>query len=441
MGMEDLVGFVQGALEKDFGYEDDQVIDTLQASIEELTKAKMATPPGPTPQNELPSKPFGLFVPPSVEKVIGKRTLDKRSRSSVSPHRSQPTVHADGGHAVVPVSNVSSRISQVSSNRDTSPSVEENYDTGTEGNSKASYGDYQSSRTSFPDDGLSVGTSTSQRPGYSSFTALNETLDEFNQMQAKMAESNLSPVQHIGEPDDASDYDNLNTSMTYEQDLEQTLESLAVTDYQEPEPVHSNSRGVTVLNVNGYHESTSAPIPPSSLHLADYTSEPYSRQRRTPQSQGRTPVAQERTPVSQGRTPVSQNRTPVALTPVQVTNGNYNYVNGPTDHHSPTVNGYPDDGSMLSKTSQFRKNTSRETSPNHKSSKKNSPSRTSPMRGVSPLKTSPHRIPEELGSSGYAYHVSPTRTSPSHAGVPVRSTSRHKMSPTRVSPAGETVHL
>ena len=116
MSMEELVGFLQGSLVKDFGFDDDQVMDALRVSLEELRKAKMDIPPNLQP-NELPQKPFGLFVPPSVEQILGRRTL--RSESEIingelsdDDDDLHPMVPPDGGPAFVPGSSRASQRSR-----------------------------------------------------------------------------------------------------------------------------------------------------------------------------------------------------------------------------------------------------------------------------------------------------------------------------------------
>ena len=79
MDMEELLNFLQLELSRDFGYSDDQVIESLQVCIDELRRAKLLLPPRPADDSEQPKKPFGLFVPPSVEQVIGRRTLESHS--------------------------------------------------------------------------------------------------------------------------------------------------------------------------------------------------------------------------------------------------------------------------------------------------------------------------------------------------------------------------
>lgn len=75
--MEDVVNFLQIRLERDFGYDDDTVIEALQSSMEELQKSKLLIPfPGRSPSNELPQRPFGLMVEPSLlEQKMHRRNM------------------------------------------------------------------------------------------------------------------------------------------------------------------------------------------------------------------------------------------------------------------------------------------------------------------------------------------------------------------------------
>ena len=74
--MEDFVAFLQFELEKNFGASDDDVIESLRVCEDELRRAKLLSPKPPADDREAPHKPFGLFVPPSVERAIGRPTLD-----------------------------------------------------------------------------------------------------------------------------------------------------------------------------------------------------------------------------------------------------------------------------------------------------------------------------------------------------------------------------
>lgn len=70
------MGFFQGDLVNNFGYSDDETINSLVICEAELRRAKLDLPPPAADSSELPTQPFGLFVPPSVEQVIGRRTIE-----------------------------------------------------------------------------------------------------------------------------------------------------------------------------------------------------------------------------------------------------------------------------------------------------------------------------------------------------------------------------
>jgi len=75
MGMDELMEFLQKTLVDDFGYEDDFVVETaLRENFNELRSARLHLA-GPTPDNELPQKPFGLLNIPSREQemLVGLR--------------------------------------------------------------------------------------------------------------------------------------------------------------------------------------------------------------------------------------------------------------------------------------------------------------------------------------------------------------------------------
>ena len=102
------MGFFQGDLVCDIGFTDDHVIDSAAACESELKRARLDLPPPPPDASEYPSRPFGLFVPPSVEEQIGrpiletpsellrgrKPTLRRDSRLSIS-------IPPDGGPVIV----------------------------------------------------------------------------------------------------------------------------------------------------------------------------------------------------------------------------------------------------------------------------------------------------------------------------------------------------
>lgn len=62
----------QVKLYKDFMYDEDAVIQTLEKSMEDLKRSKLDLP-GPPSKEELPSRPFGTFIEPSFEQIVGRR--------------------------------------------------------------------------------------------------------------------------------------------------------------------------------------------------------------------------------------------------------------------------------------------------------------------------------------------------------------------------------
>uniref|UniRef100_A0A182M254 Rab-GAP TBC domain-containing protein n=1 Tax=Anopheles culicifacies TaxID=139723 RepID=A0A182M254_9DIPT len=70
--MDQVTGFLQTTLHKDFGYSDDHVIKVLQNSMDELKKLKLLNMP-PASANELPTVPKGQTVEPSAKARIGHR--------------------------------------------------------------------------------------------------------------------------------------------------------------------------------------------------------------------------------------------------------------------------------------------------------------------------------------------------------------------------------
>jgi len=89
MGMDEILELLQKTLETDFGYEDDYVVETiLKECLQELKSARLHTAGQPPPQ-ELPQKPFGLFVPSSVEEELGVRQPFSDKEREFSEHTIQ----------------------------------------------------------------------------------------------------------------------------------------------------------------------------------------------------------------------------------------------------------------------------------------------------------------------------------------------------------------
>lgn len=102
LDMDQILDYLQKKLEKNFGYEDDYVIESLEKAMEELKKAKLDHPGAP-PDNELPQQPFGMFIEPSVEKESGIRrgfTEEERLITEKLMKRTE-TIGINGSHLSV----------------------------------------------------------------------------------------------------------------------------------------------------------------------------------------------------------------------------------------------------------------------------------------------------------------------------------------------------
>lgn len=104
MDCEELMTFFQQHLEQDSSFEDDKIIDSLVRCMSDLRNAKMDLPDPPVDASEHPNRPFGLFVPTSVERMIGRRTLETetelicgRRTTLRHEHRLSISIPPDGG--------------------------------------------------------------------------------------------------------------------------------------------------------------------------------------------------------------------------------------------------------------------------------------------------------------------------------------------------------
>ena len=291
--MEELAYFLQTTLAKDFGYDDNTVIEVLQVSMEELRKAKMDNCPRPTDGSEMPSKPFGLFVPPSVEQVLGRRMIETEKdllsgkRKSIKELQ-HPSIPADGGPTELPVGeNIAlngptagkGRNSTSPGKSDSSVADFDKMNTSGTADSRASYTEYQSSRTSYR--GTSEESSANERPlsyaGQSSKASPNEHISlppskALNSSQLSIAEANeiLEKERHLRttsienqdtrtspSQNSTSDYDNMEGnmegSMCYEKNLDRTLESVEMNNTRNKSECGEH---VSVIDVTAYQEPT-----------------------------------------------------------------------------------------------------------------------------------------------------------------------------------------
>lgn len=86
--MEDLIEFLQESLAKNFGYEDDYVIDQLQLSMTELRRAKLDLPP-PGKDDEQPKKPLGQ-VPSEPDQILTNHVMNGQKSTSKLPNQVKP---------------------------------------------------------------------------------------------------------------------------------------------------------------------------------------------------------------------------------------------------------------------------------------------------------------------------------------------------------------
>ncbi|CAD1475306.1 unnamed protein product [Heterotrigona itama] len=71
--LDEFCNYLQIKLEKDFCFDDDTVISTMERSMEELKRAKLDYPGPPLP-HELPRFPFGTFKEPTFASKVGRRS-------------------------------------------------------------------------------------------------------------------------------------------------------------------------------------------------------------------------------------------------------------------------------------------------------------------------------------------------------------------------------
>lgn len=70
--MDSIIEYLQVKLHKNFGYNDDYVVEALERVMKKLKDLKLDVPP-PAKVNEFPTKPLGEFIEADIEKKIGRR--------------------------------------------------------------------------------------------------------------------------------------------------------------------------------------------------------------------------------------------------------------------------------------------------------------------------------------------------------------------------------
>lgn len=91
LSMEELVDFLQVTLAKDFFYEDDFVIEQLQASMTELRRAKLELP-APGQEEEFPKKPLGQLPPEVAAPLLNHVGNGQSHTEPVEPPRDKSPV-------------------------------------------------------------------------------------------------------------------------------------------------------------------------------------------------------------------------------------------------------------------------------------------------------------------------------------------------------------
>ncbi|XP_003396339.1 USP6 N-terminal-like protein [Bombus vosnesenskii] len=108
--LDEFCNYLQIKLEKDFCFDDDTVISTMERSMEELKRAKLDYPGPPLP-HELPRFPFGTFKEPTFASKVGRRTEEFSEaqhvmRESITQRRDL-VLADDGRESTTPVEQTS----------------------------------------------------------------------------------------------------------------------------------------------------------------------------------------------------------------------------------------------------------------------------------------------------------------------------------------------
>ncbi|CAG2213633.1 USP6NL [Mytilus edulis] len=214
LSMENAVAYLQSGLEKDFGYEEDAVMDQIQVSIEELNKAKMLLPPKPK-VNEEATLPFGLEIEPSIEQIIkGRNPNSADEHFKRNPHKGKAGYLRKRGLSNSFTPELGRSHAESSSMQSSQLSFDDQssyYDTAA--NSRLSLADYhaklsmQSSRTSYAGD--------SDMGEEARYTPVNDdmspTTANYSHNSHETTVENIAELNGQQSPSVHSDYDNMET--------------------------------------------------------------------------------------------------------------------------------------------------------------------------------------------------------------------------------------
>jgi len=252
---DELITFFQSDLMLDFGFDDDYVIQSLVLSKQELHRMRLdrPAPPQPSDPQEKPTKPFGCFEQPSVERLIASMYVETASGESAG----RPSIPADGGPVIVPEALLKRNASDWSF-------LARDNDVVSSAHASVAGTDAPSSRTSLVSS-LLDNIGNLPEPGIVSFVAAESALD-----------SGMLTTNPSTDPDQKSnsEYDNVprngadELSSLYEQEVEQTLESIEQ-EIQELLGTHSEISSPEVMHNGSLHSPAVVTPTESQNHVID----------------------------------------------------------------------------------------------------------------------------------------------------------------------------
>ena len=261
MDMEVLVKLLQVELERDFGYSESTVFEVLRATMEELQRAKLGVPPMSREARdaEYPTKPFGLFVPPSVEQLIGRRTLE----TEVELLSGRYTVLSPSAFLGYPdrgpsLQHVHNRVSMlITANKLKLPSIDNSSDTLPD--------ESASSRSSLALDNMNSRLSVSQTSDDASTLTSGSRLQLSCPLDNSVSKQDVVMEDECMPPSRTSEYDNVEaeTQLThYEKHLEKTLALISKEIRDSKDGSTEQNGGDSIFGINGHWAGSRPPPSP-----------------------------------------------------------------------------------------------------------------------------------------------------------------------------------
>ncbi|CAG5081350.1 Similar to Usp6nl: USP6 N-terminal-like protein (Mus musculus) [Cotesia congregata] len=121
--LDEFCNYLQAKLEKDFRFDDDTVITSVERNMEELKRSKLDYPGAPMP-HELPRFPLGTFKEPTFTSKVGRRAEEFSEaqtvlRESVAQRREMATIEDPRGSPIPGDPPSSSDLGGISENQTT----------------------------------------------------------------------------------------------------------------------------------------------------------------------------------------------------------------------------------------------------------------------------------------------------------------------------------